>query len=321
MKLKQVGKSGLKVSAVGLGTLTWGRDTDEYECDQQLNTFIEHGGNLIDTAPNYGNSEYILGKLLEEKYSRSDLILSSKSGIKFTSNGSHIDISKKNLLENLDSTLKTLNTDYLDIWFVAQPDYSIDFYELTDTLEYALSTGRTRYVGLSNFSAWSATQIHTLLNSSNQKHSVSALEMEYSLLERGIEKEVIPACEYNNIGIFAWSPLGRGILTGKYREGIPTDSRGATTHLYGFVEPYLNERNAHIVEGLVTAADGLNLAPSQVALKWIINKPFISSALVGARNNSQLQELLNDVENTLPIQIENALDTISNIKIGYPEKF
>lgn len=323
MRFKQVGKSGLKVSPIGLGTLTWGRDTHEDECVEQLNTFIEHGGNLIDTAPNYGNrkSEKILGELINTNFSRNDLILSSKSGINFTSTGSHIDLSKKVLINNLDESLKSLNTDYLDIWFISQPDYSVSFEELIDTLDFALSTGRTRYVGLSNFPAWANAQINSELKSITRKHNISALQMEYSLLERGIEKEIIPFCAHNNTGIFAWSPIGRGVLTGKYKTGIPADSRGATTHLFGFVQPYLNENAAHIVEGVLTAADGLDLSPSQIALNWVTQKSFISSALVGTRTNSQLKEILEKTDVIIPEKIVAALDLISDIKIGYPEKF
>lgn len=323
MELKQVGKSGLKVSKIGLGTLTWGRDTDILQCEEQLETFVEKGGNLIDTAPNYGDgaAEKIVGKLLENTYNRSDFVLSCKSGIKINKNASHIDISKKNLLDNLDNTLKTLGTDYLDTWFICQPDYNLPIEELVDTLEFALSTGRTKYIGLSNFPAWLSTQIHTFLSTKNQTKNITCLQMEYSLLQRGIEKEVLPSCDFNNIGIFAWSPLGRGILTGKYRQGIPMDSRGATTHLYGFIEPYLNEHTAHIVEGIMVAATGLDMTPAQISLNWVTQKPFISSALVGTRTNEQLKELLQKKSVRLPEQVEKALDTISAIEIGYPEKF
>lgn len=139
-------------------------------------------------------------------------------------------------MENLDNTLKILETDYLDTWFICQPDYNLALEELVDTLEFALSTGRTRYVGLSNFPAWLSTQVHTYLSNKTQtkKYYLSADGIQ--LLQRGIEKEIVAGCQYNNIGIFAQFPLGRGILTGKYREGIPADSRGNTTHLYGFIE-------------------------------------------------------------------------------------
>ena len=322
MLIKQVGSSGLKVSNIGLGTLTWGRDIPEDECAKQLDIFIENGGSLIDTAPNYGSgyAEKILGSLLSEKHSRSNFVLSAKSGIKFTQNGSHIDISKKTLLENLDSTLENLNTDYLDVWFVSQPDFSVPFYEIAQTLDYAISTGRVRYVGLSNFPSWAVVQINELLSDTSRLKNITAVQMEYSLLERGIEKNLVPAVEYNNIGVFAWSPLGRGVLTGKYISDIPLDSRGASTHLFGFVEPYLNEVSAHIVEGLKTASQGLDLTIPQVALQWVLQKSFISSAIVGPRTCTHLNELLS-VDKNLPSQIVEALDIISNTPTGYPDKF
>ena len=323
MILKQVGNSGLKVSSIGLGTLTLGRDTDSEEYKKQLYEFIENGGNLIDTAPNYGekNAEKILGSIIKDNYNRADLILSSKAGIKFTKTGSYIDISKKNLLENLDNSLKNLGTDYLDLWFISQPDYNISFDELIETLEYALSTGRTRYVGLSNFPAWALAQINSTMKTIYKKCNLTCAQMEYNLLQRGIEKEVLPYCEYNNVGILAWSPLGRGVLTGKYKNEIPADSRAASTHLYGFIEPYLNERSAHIVNGLIVAAEGLEITPAQVALKWVTEKKFISSAIVGTRTVAQLREFITMKSQELPEQIVTALDTISKITIGYPEKF
>ena len=144
--------------------------------------------------------------------------------------------------------------------------------------------------------------------------------MEYSLLERGIERELLPAAAAMGIGLLPWSPLGRGVLTGKYRDGRPLDSRAASEHLSAFVEPYLEPRSSSIVESVSTAARGLGVSPIEVALAWIRDRPGVSSAILGARTAGQLQGALLSEELTLPAQIAKALDDVSAIEVGYPER-
>ncbi|MEE6280798.1 aldo/keto reductase [Georgenia sunbinii] len=319
MEHRRVGRTGLTVSAVGLGTMTWGRDTDEHDAEEQLTAFLDAGGTLVDTAASYGDgaAEELLGTLLT-RTDRRDVVLCSKSGIRRGVHGSRVDASRANLLDTLDATLARLGTDRLDLWLVQAPDLAVAPDETLDALRRAVASGRTRYVGLSNHPAWLTGYAAAAL--ADDGTGLAAVEVEYSLLERGIEREVLPAAEALGAGALAWSPLGRGVLTGKYRRNVPADSRAASPHLRGFVEPYLNDRAAGIVESVATAAGGLGRSPLEVALAWVRDAPGVSSAIVGARTLNQLRGALAAGDLTLPDAIRDALDDVTAPALGYPER-
>lgn len=308
MELRRAGRSGLLVSSIGLGTLTWGRDTDEHEAAEQLSVFLDAGGTFIDTAASYGQgrSEELLGHLLAE-VDRRDVVLCSKAGVR-TSTG-RVDASRGTLLDTLDDTLATLGTDHLDLWLVQSPDLSVAPEETLSALRYAVASGRTRYVGLSNHPAWYTGYASASL--ADDGVGLAAVEVEYSLLQRSAEAELLPGADALGYGVLIWSPLGRGVLTGKYRSTIPADSRAASPHLRGFVEPYLTDRVHGIVEAVATAADGLDRTPTEVALAWGRDAPGVSSAIVGARTAAQLRGVLGAVDLELPDAIRGALDDVS----------
>jgi aryl-alcohol dehydrogenase-like predicted oxidoreductase len=187
--------------------------------------------------------------------------------------------------------------------------------ESVAALRHALDTGRARYVGLSNHPGWQTARAATLLE---PNHRLAAVEVEYSLLQRGIEREVIPAAADLGVGVLAWSPLGRGVLTGKYRRTVPADSRAASSDLAGFVEPYLGAAATPVVEAVCTAAEGLGRSPVEVALAWVLGRG-VTSAIVGARTVAQLRTAL-DVQTDLPTEILHALDEVSAPPSGYPER-
>lgn len=312
MEKRRVGKSGLFVSTLGLGTLTWGRDTDDIEAREQLAKFTDAGGTLIDTASTYGEgrSEELLGELLGQDFLREDYIICSKAGVNENYGDEPVvDASRVTLLNTLDRSLKRLGTDYLDIWFVHHFDPYVRVEETVSALEYAISSGRVRYVGVSNFPAWASAEIATLLKSRGLELCVA--QNEYSLLQREAEREVLPACKHFGHGFFAWSPLGRGVLTGKYRNYIPADSRAASQHLAGFIEPYLDSSYGGIIEAVVAAAEGLDVPPLAAALTWVKDAPGVTSVLTGARTATQLSTLLKYGEETLPHQIRVALNDVS----------
>jgi aryl-alcohol dehydrogenase-like predicted oxidoreductase len=186
--------------------------------------------------------------------------------------------------------------------------------ETLSAAEHAIDSGKVRYLGISNYSGWQLTSAALGSN-----YPVVSAQMEYSLLQRGIERVVVPAAQDLGVGIMAWSPLGRGVLTGKYRHGTPADSRAATSHFAAFITPYLNERSRAIVDATCTAAEGLGLSPIDVALAWISARPQVSSAVVGARTAAQLRVVLNAVNAQLPPEIHDALDEVSAIERGYPD--
>ena len=313
MELRQVGDSGIKVSRIGLGTMTWGRDTDEHESAEQLRIYLDAGGNFIDTAAVYGDgdSERVIGGLIGAMANRDELVIASKAGISFKSGERRVDNSRSGLLADLDKSLLRLGIEHLDIWQVHTWDEKTPLEETLSALDIAVSSGRVRYVGISNFSGWQTARASTLQNPLFGRTPISSTQNEYSLLNRRVEREVLPAARSLGLGFFAWSPLGRGVLTGKYRAGMPSDSRGASPHFASFIEPYLNDRSERIVEAVFVAADGLGLSPLEVALSWVRDAEGVTSAIVGARTGAQLRGILTSENVRLPVPVREALDEIS----------
>jgi len=315
MELRQLGRSGVRVSRLGLGTMTWGRDTDEHEAAEQLRFYLDAGGNFIDTAAVYGNgdAERVLGGFLGVMVPRDQIIIATKAGISFKSGERVVDNSRTSLIADLDRSLSHLRTDYVDLWQIHTWDEKTPLEEVLSALDYAVSTGRARHVGISNFAGWQLTRAVTLQNPIFGKAPIISTQNEYSLLRRKIENEILPASRELGVGVLAWSPLGRGVLTGKYRSGLPSDSRGASPHFSSFIEPYLDERSRKIVEAVMVAADGLGLSPLEVSLAWVRDCPGVTSAIIGARTGAQLRGALSAESVTLPVPVREALDEISAI--------
>ena len=257
MEQRALGRSGLVVSRLGLGTMTWGQDTGEDEAAEQLTTFVDAGGTLVDTADVYtdGESERILGRPLEETLAACDA---------------------------------------------------------------AVASGRTRYVDVSNFTGWQTAQAATWQRAWPGRTPLVSTQMEYSLLQRGIEREVVPAAEALGLGVLPWSPLGRGLLTGKYRHSTPADSRGASSRWGGFIDSLRSATADRVVEAVCTAADGLGRTPLAVALAWVRDRPGVVAPIVGARIE-QLQASLDAEDVRLPPAICTALNDVSLPPAGYPE--
>lgn len=274
-----------------------------------MDAFLDAGGTLLDTAATYANggAESVIGSMLGGTVSRSDIQICTKAGIRRTPAGGVIDASRDNLLTNLDESLTRLNTDYVDLWLIHAFDPVAPPEETLHALEIAVNSGRARYVGVSNYPSWATAQLATLAG----RPALSAIQDEYSLLARDIEREVLPAAAAMGMGTLAWSPLARGVLTGKYREGIPADSRAASGHLGGFVAPYLDDRSKAVVDAVVTAAEGLDVPPLVVALAWVLGRPGLTSAIIGARTAEQLTLSLTAAELKLPDAIAEALTEVS----------
>ena len=313
MELRTLGNSGLRISRLGLGTMTWGRDTDEHEAADQLKTFLDAGGNLIDTAAVYGDgdSERVIGGFIGTMVKREDLILATKAGISFASGERVVNNSRTSLLADLDKSLSRLGVDSVDLWQIHTWDENVPLEETLTAMDIALNSGRARYIGVSNFTGWQLARAATLQNPLFSKAQIVSIQSEYSLLNREIENEVMPACSEMSIGTLAWSPLGRGVLTGKYRGGTPSDSRGASPHFSGFVSPYFDDRSSRIVDAVAVAAEGLGYSPLEVALSWVRDGIGVSSAILGARTAAQLRGALTVEEITLPDQVRAALDEVS----------
>lgn len=315
MEIRSVGNSGLSVSRMGLGTMTWGRDTDEQEAADQLRLFLDSGGNFLDTAALYGDgdSERVLGGLIEAMTDRDEVVIATKAGISLRNGERVVDNSRKNLLLELNKSLARLNTDYVDIWQIHSWDSHVPLEETLGALDTAVSSGKARYVGISNFNGWQTARAVSLQSPTFGHAPIVSVQNEYSLLNRKCEREVLAASRNLGIGFFAWSPLGRGVLTGKYRSGMPSDSRGASPHFSSFIEPYLSQGSAKIVEAVMIAADGLGLSPLEVSIAWVRDIPGVSSILIGARTSAQLRGVLTADKVELPIPVREALDEVSSL--------
>jgi aryl-alcohol dehydrogenase-like predicted oxidoreductase len=214
-------------------------------------------------------------------------------------------------MASLDRSLNRLGTDHVDLWQIQVWDSNTPLEDTLSALDWAYTSGRARYVGISNFSGWQSARAITLQESNTAKAPIATLQNVFSLLNRGAELDVLQCSEDLNRGFIAWSPLGRGALTGKYRNGIPADSRAATPHFAAFIEPYLDERSRRIVEAVSVAAQGLGYSPLEVALAWVRDFPGVTSAVVGARTGAQLRGILASEEIILPDVVRTALNEIS----------
>lgn len=308
-----MGSSGVRITRLGLGTMTWGRDTDEHEAAEQLRFFLDAGGNFIDTAAVYGDgdSERVLGGLLGVLVPRDEVVIATKAGISFKTGERIVDNSRRSLIADLEKSLSRLGTDYVDLWQIHTWDPESPLDETLAVMDYAVNSGKARHVGVSNFLGWQLARSVTLQNPIFGKAPVASTQNEYSLLNRKVEREVLPACNELGVGFLAWSPLGRGVLTGKYRGGKPSDSRGASPHFSSFIDPYLDEHSSRIVESVMVAADGLGLSPLEVSLAWVRDCPGVTSAIIGARTGAQLRGALSTESVTLPIPVREALDEVS----------
>jgi aryl-alcohol dehydrogenase-like predicted oxidoreductase len=320
MEQRHLGRTGLRVSRTGLGTMTWAGDTGEADAAEQLKTFLDAGGNLVDTADVYadGEAEYLLGRLLDGYVPRSEVVIATKAAsVPYT--GRRFDGSRGHLLGALDRSLARLGVEHIDLWQLHAYDPSTPLDETLHALDLAVSSGRVRYVGVSNFCGWQLAKAATWQSAAPGRVVVASAQMEYSLLQRGIEREVLPAALDLGVGLLPWSPLGRGVLTAKYRTGTPSGSRGGSEHMAPFVDPYLDDRSRRIVDAVAIAADGLGAAPLEVALAWVRDRPGVVAPIVGARNAAQLRASLAAEALTLPLEIRRALDDISAPMTGYPD--
>jgi len=323
VKHRYLGTTGLKVSRLGLGTMLWGTETDEHDAADQLRAFVGAGGTLLDTAAGYGNgngaSEALIGTLLGKVVDRDDVVLATKGGIGRPRGERVVDVSRGALLRDLDGSLRRLGVDHVDLWQVHTWSDDVPIDETLSAVDAAVASGRARYVGISNYSGWQTARAATHQLAAAGRSRLASTQMEYSLLQRGVEREVIPAAHALGMGVLCWSPLGRGVLTGKYRTGVPADSRAASPAFERYVGVHLNPRAAQIVEAVCRAAEGLELTPAEVALAWVRDQPGVAAPIVGARNAAQLKGSLTVEDVSLPDEIVDALDDVSAPELGYPE--
>lgn len=293
--------------------MSWGAAVDEYVADEQLRLFLDAGGTLLDTAPIYGDGscEQLIGTLLAKHGVRDRIVLAGKAGVVRRDGRVATDGSLRSLMQQLETSLTDLGTDHLDLWQIHRWDDTVPVDETMAALDQAVRSGKVRYAGISNFSGWQTVAAQHAFTRLGGGIPLVSTQIEYSLVHRSPEIEVLPAAAHAGLGILAWSPLGRGVLTGKYRAGVPADSRAADARWEAFVAPHLTPSKVRVVDALAAAAEGLGAAIPHVALAWLRDQPAVASAIVGARTTAQLAQSLGSEDLVLPPEITAALSDVS----------
>ncbi|MFE5563998.1 aldo/keto reductase [Amycolatopsis japonica] len=316
---RRIGESDLTVFPFGLGTLTWGTTTDYDTAASQLAAYLDAGGNLLDTADVYGagEAERIIGRLLGTNIPRESLVLATKSAAILVDGKPTANASLDYLLNALDASLSRLGTDYVDLWQLHAWDKNVPIDESLEAVEIAITAGKVRNAGVCNYSGWQ-TAVAAVRQAGKNSRPLVSVQVEYSLLERGIEREVVPAAMNLGLGILPWAPLGRGVLTAKYRHGVP-EKRAENPFFNWYTGKHLNDRAAGIVEAAASVADELGATPVAVSLAWLRDRPGVVAPLIGARTVEQLKESLAGTDLCLSEEHRRRLDEVSAPHRGYPE--
>jgi aryl-alcohol dehydrogenase-like predicted oxidoreductase len=320
-----LGNSGLRVSPFCLGAMTFGEDwgfgSDEKESTQILDRFIELGGNFIDTANVYtkGHSEKILGDHIGRHPSRRDrVVIATKFfGNMYSGDPNGGGASRKSITSACEQSLRRLQTDYIDLYWMHCWDRFTPIEETMRALDDLVAAGKVRYIGFSDTPAWKVTQAHVTAHMRGWT-PLTALQLEYSLLERTIEGELIPAASELGLGITPWSPLKSGMLTGKYtRENVA----GATPRRGGFVTRAFTEEAFRVLDVLTDVAKQAGTTPARAALAWVQSQPGITSTIIGARTMEQLEDNIGALEVQLSPDHVKALEEVSRPKLNFPFDF
>jgi aryl-alcohol dehydrogenase-like predicted oxidoreductase len=327
MNYRYLGKTGLKVSELCLGTMTFGRETDETLSRQMLDKFVEASGNFIDTADVYsqGISEEIVGRWLKDRQ-RDELIIATKVRFPMGKEPNDVGLNRKHIMAGIEASLRRLQTDYIDLYQVHCWDQTTPLEETLSTLHTLVTSGKVRYLGVSNYSGWQLQKAIDL----SRYHGWEAfvcLQALYNLLDRDLEKELLPVCQNEGLGIMCWSPLRGGWLTGKVRRGMsapPAGSRVKTAEEKGWSESwsaYNTERTWKIIDELLAVAKEAGKTPAQIALNWLLNRPGVTCPIIGARTMEQFDANMSAVGWSLRDEQMNRLNTVSELELGYPYNF
>jgi aryl-alcohol dehydrogenase-like predicted oxidoreductase len=322
-----LGRSGLRVSPLSLGTMTfgteWGFGSEERVSKEIFDRYLDAGGNFIDTADGYtnGHSEEMIGKFVADAKLRDRLVIATK----FTFNGQPGNPNaggngRKNTYRALEGSLRRLKTDYVDLYYLHAWDLVTPVEEVISTLNDLVREGKIRHYGLSDTPAWYVARAYTLAEKEGKERPI-VLQLEYSLIERNIEREHVPVAQEFGLGVCPWSPLGGGLLSGKYkREG----SAGSGEGRLGTPNPLFNrfsDRNWRIMEEFLEVSKVMHKSPAQVALNWVATQPGITSTIIGATKLAQLEDNLAAIDFTIPGDLRKRLDDVSAIELVHPYNF
>ncbi|WP_102349274.1 aldo/keto reductase [Bacillus sp. Marseille-P3661] len=319
MQYKRLGNTGLEVSTLCLGTMAFGRWIDEEESGTIINTALDNGINFIDTANFYGKgqdadfvhgtgaSEEIIGRALKGK--RDQVVLATKVGLPMGTGRNHSGLSRTHIMREVENSLSRLQTDYIDLYQIHRFDPNTPLEETLRALDDIVRQGKVRYIGCSNIAAWQIAKSHGISQSMNLEKFVS-VQPPYNLLARDIENELLPFCKSEGVGVVVYSPIARGLLSGKYKgpNDAPPESRAA--HGEAKLQELLSQRNFDLIEKIRTIAEKTEMSMSQFALSWVLNQPIVTSAIVGA---SKMHHVTDAVEISDFIWSEELSEEINSI--------
>jgi aryl-alcohol dehydrogenase-like predicted oxidoreductase len=324
MQYRYMGQTGLKVSELCLGAMTFGRETSEADSFVMLNRFVEAGGNFIDTADIYsrGVSEEIVGRWLKSQR-RDDLVIATKVRFPMGDGVNEVGLSRKHILAGVDASLRRLQTDYIDLYQVHCWDRGTPLEETLSTLDTLVKSGKVRYIGASNFAGWQLQKAADLCRQHGWE-PFRCLQPLYNLLDRTLEWELVPVCQNEGIGIIPWSPLRGGWLSGKYHRDMtapPADTRVEQAERHGWSESwstYANDRTWSILDVLRATAAAVGKTPAQVALRWLLEMPAVTAPIIGARTLSHLEDNLGATDWRLTHEQMAQLNAVSAVPYVYP---
>jgi aryl-alcohol dehydrogenase-like predicted oxidoreductase len=324
MDYRYLGATGLKVSELCLGAMTFGRESSEEVSRQILDRFAEAGGNFIDTADVYsrGASEAVIGRWLAGKQ-RDDLVIATKVRFPMGQGPNDVGLSRKHILSSVEQSLRRLGTEYIDLYQVHCWDHTTPLEETLSTLDSLVQSGKVRYIGASNYAGWQLQKAIDLSRRIGWEPFV-CLQPQYNLLCRSTEWELIPVCQNEGLGVIPWSPLRGGWLSGKYRRGMtepPAGTRVAIAEEQGWSESwgaYNNERTWNLLDILFAVAEEAGKSPAQVAINWLLQQPGVTAPIIGARTLEQLETNLGSAGWQLDERALGRLDRASAIEMPYP---
>lgn len=322
MKYRKLGNTGLIVSAVALGTMQFGKKMNMGGLDQAATTrmvrlAIDHGVNFVDTADVYslGESEQLIGNAV--KGLREELVLATKVRLPMSENPNRSGATRVNIMQGVESSLRRLQTDYIDLYQIHGWDSNTPLEETLRTLDDLVRQGKVRYIGFSNYLAWQAATSLAIQDRLNLERYVSA-QMYYSLVGRGLEHEFLSFAEYHNLGILVWSPLAGGFLSGKYNRSNPAPEGTRFAEAGQFV-PFDKDAGYHVIDVVRNLASRYECSPAQIALAWTLSRPTVSSVIVAARREEHLEDNIRAVELVLTSEDLRSLDEVSDPGTPYPK--
>ncbi len=324
MNFRYLGKTGLKVGELCLGAMTFGRESSEAVSRRVLDRFVEAGGNFIDTANVYsqGVSEEIIGRWLAGK-KRDDFVIATKVRFSMGDGPNDVGLSRKHILAAVETSLRRLQTDYVDLYQVHCWDNATPLEETLSALHTLVQSGQVRYLGASNYSGW---QLQKAIDLSQHMgwEPFACLQPLYNLLDRSSEWELLPVCQREGVGVIPWSPLRGGWLSGKFRRGMtapPEDTRIKTAEEQGWSESwsaYNTEHTWQVLDELFAVAEAVDKHPAQVALNWLLQRPGVTAPIIGARTLEQLEVNLGASGWALDAEQIVRLNRVSQTKLPYP---